>query len=121
MAKQTAVKISEPMAKGRKPNGQFGKGHSESKGHRDPAGVMKREFTRWFKEAVTKEDIKAIAKNLISIAMSKEGKGSVQAAKEVFDRCMGKSPQSLNIGGPDGQPLAAPTLVIHAPGGKDGS
>jgi hypothetical protein len=42
-----------------------------------------------------------IAKTLITLALS----GDLQAIKEVFDRCEGRAPVTLDVGNKDGEPL----------------
>ncbi|MHC4757610.1 MAG: hypothetical protein ACYTE8_03035 [Planctomycetota bacterium] len=103
-AKKAAIKARGTLsnAKTHKKNGDFAKGNKAAAGHKDPQAEMKKDFSRWFKEAVTKKDIQDIAKNLIAIATSKKSKSSVRATKEVLDRCMGKPPQGENIGQGDG-------------------
>ena len=123
VAKKADSKAKQPKQVGkdakRKANGQFGEGNNAGDSHKDPAGSLRREFKRWFKEAITKEHIESIAKNLVAIATNTDSKASVQAAKEILDRCMGKAEQPINIGGSDGGPLPPITVIVKNEKVKD--
>ncbi len=91
---KSTSKTKQPLSNG-KNKGQFAEGNKAAKGHKSPQATMQKDFSRWFKEAVTKADILA-AKNKLMVQVRK---GNVKAIKEFLDRCMGKAPQSVNLGG----------------------
>lgn len=77
---------------GRAPNGKFAPGNKIAKGgarFAKQAAALKRELMR----SVTREDIKQIVESLKTEAKA----GDVSAAKELFDRLLGKAPQALEI------------------------
>lgn len=84
-----------------KSNGDFAKGNTAAKDHKDPAANKRQDFSLWFKEAVTCDDMKAIAMKMVVLAKN----GNVKATKEVLDRCMGKAAQSLEVTGKGGGPI----------------
>jgi len=94
-AKKTAIQASQSLRNGRNKRGQFAKGNKTAKGHKDPKAEMRMDFKRWFKEAITKEDIQAIAKALVRVAK----RANIRAAKEIMDRCMGKAEQAHEVSG----------------------
>ncbi len=101
--KKTAKKRKRKPEACKKPqgSGKFVKGNACNKTGKHPEFKQKLDFAIAFKAAVSNDDIKAIAKKLIKDAKA----GNVKAAKEVLDRCCGKPPQALEIGGADGGPL----------------
>ncbi len=92
--KKSKVKAKQPLSNA-KNKGCFTKGNKVAKGHKDPQAEMKKDFSQWFKQATTQQDILDVHKTLLDMAKN----GSVKAAKEFLDRCMGKAPQSVNIEG----------------------
>lgn len=98
--------------------GKFQKGNTAgSKSHR-PSAKKKRAHSEAFKAAVTITDIKDIAKKLVKEAKA----GNAKAAKEVLDRCLGKPPQEVNLGGAGGGPLEINVTVTktYSKEGQDG-
>ena len=75
--------------------GKFAKGNTASKGHKQREQVRANEFKRIFQEAISFEDMKAVAEAMLTKAKG----GDVKAAKEVLDRCMGKAPQAVKLEG----------------------
>ena len=98
-AKKTAIKKKQPIDNGKDKKGKFVAGNQAAVGNKNPSASIKREFAVWFKAAVSKKDIVAIARNLIDIAKSKKRTGSIAAAREIMDRCMGKAEQSHQVAG----------------------
>ena len=83
---------SQPKANGRDSNGRFAKGHSISSGkHRSNLKKRKQELASALTTAVSVRDVMEIVKKLVE----KAKKGDIYAAKEVLDRCIGKSEQPL--------------------------
>jgi len=68
----------QTVMNGRLPNGKFGSGNQFSAGRSSRAAELRRAFV----EAVTPEDIEAIAATLVRLAKD----GDVQCAKLVLDR-----------------------------------
>ena len=88
------AKKAEPLTNGRNRRGQFGCGNRLSKGHRKSGAVTHaKQLKQALLEAVTVADMKAIAKELIT----KAKKGDSAAAKELFDRCLGKPHQTHGV------------------------
>lgn len=92
---------------GRNKKGQFGKGNECAKGHEDPQRRKSQSLRQALLKAVTAKDITDIVKAL----KDKAKKGDIQAIKEIFDRCLGKSEQPIT--GSGGGPIPI-TIVDYA-------
>jgi hypothetical protein len=78
---------------GRKGNGQFDKGWKGGV-NQSPAIVRGVELRDAYQGAVSIKDMRAIAERLVGIALhSKDERNAIAAATEVFNRCIGKSPE----------------------------
>lgn len=89
-------KKSEPSSNGelgRNSNGQFTQGHSFSAGNKGSTNEKTRELKKALLEAVSVQDMKDIASNLVAKAKG----GDIQAIKELFDRCLGRALQTHSI------------------------
>jgi pyruvate-formate lyase-activating enzyme len=75
-----------PSTNGRTPRGQFAKGNPGGPGN--PHAKRVAEFREAIMDAVSTADLKAVAKALVRRAKE----GDIAAARELFDRVLGKSP-----------------------------
>ncbi len=84
-------------AEGRDSSGRFTKGNGGGPGnpHVKQTALVRSALL----SAVTVEDVGAIVKALVAQAKN----GDVTAAKEIFDRCLGKSRQAIDVGFGDAQ------------------
>ena len=74
--------------------GKFAKGNTYSQGNLRKGITSKVKLLKAaFVEEITVDEIKAIARKLVTMAKA----GDVTAAKEVFDRCFGKALQTHEI------------------------
>lgn len=71
---------------------RFGKGNKFGKGWARTHAV-KRAFQKAFFSAVTDEDIREIAQACVKSAK----KGNLYAAREIFDRCLGKPDETMVV------------------------
>src|SRR5262245_25670046 len=65
--------------------------------------------------AITREDVEAAARKLVQRARD----GELAAIKELLDRTIGKAPATVELSGPDGEPLGVKvqtltTVVLNA-------
>jgi len=81
--------------------GKFTKGNQAARGHSTKQQTKAIDFKVVFQNAITNRDMVAIAKKMVKLAK----KGDIKAAKEVLDRCMGKPPQTHEVGGIGGEPI----------------
>ena len=88
-----AKKPSKDGKLGRKTNGRFAKGNQIAVGNSGPLNRKAQELKDAALAAVSAKDIKFIIKKLVSQARA----GDIKAAKEVFDRCLGK-PKEMDEG-----------------------
>jgi hypothetical protein len=91
------VANASPNTKGQVP---FKKGHKLSKGNSLGGKIEK--LRAAIVDAVTPADFKSIAKTLVAMAKA----GDVAAAKELYDRVLGKSAQTVNVN--DAKPKVDP-------------
>lgn len=90
----------------RKPGGRpFKKGNPGGPGN--PLAFQVNNLRAALVNAVTRADIEAIAEKLVERAKA----GDVQAAREVLDRCIGKSMQPVEHTGAAGQPIEIVTYA----------
>lgn len=110
MAK-TKKKTKKKTKGSKKPlaSGKFGPGNKAGSKSKSPSAKTKLQMAEAFKKAISLQDIKDIAKTLVTEAKA----GNAKAAKEVLDRCLGKPAQPLNIAGEDGGPLPPITVIIQ--------
>lgn len=94
--KKKKVKKRKPRANGadgRNSKGQFAKGNSLSVGNKSHTNEKAKALKETLIESITKKDIKAIGKKLITKAKS----GDVHAAREIFDRLWGRAKQEQEV------------------------
>ena len=92
--KQKKKKETKPIENGRNGKGQFGEGNQCAAGtHNVKATQISRELKKALLEAVSVEDVKKIVQKLVRQAKH----GEIAAAKELFDRCLGKPLQTHEI------------------------
>lgn len=78
---------------GRSSNGQFAEGNVGGPG-RDRSIVRGLELRDAYQAAVSIKDMRAIAERMVKIALhSDDERNAIAAATEVFNRCIGKSPE----------------------------
>ena len=78
---------------GRTSNGQFAEGNRGGPG-RDQSIVRGQELRDAYQAAVSIKDMRAIAERMVKIALhSEDERNAIAAATEVFNRCIGKSPE----------------------------
>ena len=94
---------------GRKANGRFKKGNRHSVGNPGPSGSKAQKLKDAALAAVSAADIKFIIKKLVSQARA----GDIKAAKEVFDRCLGKPKEISDVNVNPPQPIDRPILTIE--------
>ncbi len=91
MVEGKSPSLSEPLPKGEKGDrdtrGRFTSGH-RAPGPGNPFAKRVAELRKALLDAVTPEDIDAIARKLVEKAKA----GDVVAVKELLDRCIGKAP-----------------------------
>jgi hypothetical protein len=92
--------MTSPSRNGRTVSGQFAKGNAGGPGN--PHGKRVADLRAALLEAVTPEDIRAVAHALVRRAKM----GEVQAIRELFDRLLGKPQQ----GGDGDEATAAPVI-----------
>jgi len=94
--------MQAPSRNGRTVSGQFAKGNAGGPGN--PHGKRVADLRAALLEAVTPEDIRAVAHTLVKRAKM----GEVQAIRELFDRLLGK-PQQGGDGDESGTVRRGPT------------
>lgn len=111
-----AAKKAKPKHDGRNGKGQFGKGNKIATGRNDTdAAVRSQKLKQALVDAISENDLKLIAKGLVK----KAKKGDVPAAKEVFDRLWGKSPQAIT--GEGGGAIQFGEIIVRLASGKKSS
>ncbi len=78
---------------GKNNKGQFAKGNTAGSGKRSPEAKRKTEQADIFKNAVSDDDIRAIAQILVT----KAKQGDTRAAQQVLDRCLGKVKEQVSL------------------------
>ncbi len=72
---------------------RFAKGNQHGKKSRNPEATRKLDLVEIFKAAVSFQDIKDIAKQLVK----KAKEGDTKAAQQVLDRCLGKVKEQVSL------------------------
>lgn len=113
---------------GQAPDGKFargnGIGHRFAKGNRmgrgNPNARRIHELRVKFLDAIHPDTIPALARQLQAAAL----RGDMDATKLLFDYCLGKPSQAVELSGPDGEPLglnfgAVTNVVLGALSGPE--
>ena len=102
---EVSLNNHEPSPNGRLPDGRFGAGNTISQGN--VGNKRMKELRRALLDAVTPEDVQAVAKTLKELAVA----GDVPACKVLLDHVIGKPVQALELSGPEGSSLDLTTIV----------
>jgi hypothetical protein len=97
--------MNEPGPNGRSSDGRFVLGNHAAAGN--PIHRRMKELRRALLDSTSPEDVKAVGKTLLSLATG----GDVQAARVWLEFVIGKSPQALEVSGPDGQALGMEVVM----------
>lgn len=114
--KKTSKKAVKKATKAtKKPQGNgnstsFKKGNTAGKGKKTPIAKHRIKLADAFKSAVTETDMVDIAKALVK----KAKKGEAGPAKEILDRCIGKSAQTVEISGKDGEAIKTQLVIVRS-------
>jgi hypothetical protein len=88
-----------PFQNGRGPDGRFAAGNKGGPGN--PALQRVHQLRTVLAECVSDRDFRTVVKKLLAQAK----KGNIDAIKELLNRLLGKPPASLELSGPEGEPL----------------
>lgn len=81
------------------PAGKFKKGNPGGPGN--PNFVRAAQYRKGLEQAITAKDFKQVVKKLVQLAKD----GDIQAIKVLFDRCLGKAAQNINLNNIGLQPV----------------
>lgn len=104
------------VAPERDARGWFQPGNRIAKGHENPHARKTQELRRALMNAVTAEDVRAVALVLVEKAKA----GDVIAAKELLDRVIGKAAEAEVLAGVEALELRVLRLVGAAAGAEGG-
>jgi hypothetical protein len=90
----------------RRPDGRFGPGNTASRGN--PAHKRMQEFRRRLLDAVDPAQVEEIGRKLTTLAAG----GDLEAARTILPYLLGRPPASVEVSGPDGEPLAVMNWLV---------
>src|SRR5262245_43562264 len=98
----------KPVGNGRSEGGRFGAGNSFAKGN--PLNQRVQKLRCALLRSLTSKDVRDVAAALLK----KARKGDVQAAKELFDRALGKPRQSIELEGEGVSAASIAAVILQA-------